>query len=112
MSRNGVRGWPSFLLRDIPPELRDRIEADAAYSEESLAEVMRSILCARFSLECDRVEAFSGPPAPIPRTATMIVRMQPELFHAIKAEADTSGESMRSLILGTLTAHYQEEAVT
>lgn len=104
---SGVRSWPSYLLQRIPPQLRTAIEEDAG--QNSMAEVIRAILCAHYSLDCEPPEYELQPgsiPERIPGHDRMLVRVQPELFEAIKQHSDESGETMRTVILDILEAHY------
>ena len=82
-----VREWPTYLLRDIPEATRAALEEDAELNGVSLAETMREILCAHYALDCEPVETFGRPPAYTVGTDTMILRVQPELFKAIKEDA-------------------------
>lgn len=104
----GVRSWPQFLIRDMPPELRESIEEDAAESQESMAEIMRGILCSHFGLTCDRVDSFTEPER-IAGTATYVLRMQPEVFRALRRESEATAIPMRTLVIGALQEHYEEE---
>lgn len=108
-----VRSWPTYLLRDIPEATRTALEEDAALNEQSMAETMRTILCSHYGLDCDPVEAFGRPPDKITGTDTMILRVQPALFAAIKADAGkadthygTPRGAMREIILRILAEHY------
>lgn len=109
-----VRSWPTYLLNGIPPEVRAAIEEDALEAEISLAEVMRQILCAHYDLQCEPVETFSKPPPPNQGTATMVLRVHPDLFSAIKKDAGQAGTSygtayggMRKRIIEILSQHYE-----
>ena len=109
-----VRRWPTYLLNGIPPEVRQAIEEDALAEEISLAEVMRQILCAHYELSCEPVETFSKPPPPNQGTATMVLRVHPDLFSAIKQDAGKAGTSygtayggMRKRIIEILSEHYE-----
>jgi len=103
-----VRSWPTYLLRDIPDEIRAAIEADAETEERSMAEIIREILCGHYELNCDPVEAF-GPAPKLPGTNTMVLRVQPEVFSAVKADAarmESQYGAMRKVIFSILKAHY------
>ena len=108
-----VRSWPTYLLNGIPPEVRAAIEEDAELDGVSLAEVMRGILCAHYGLNCETVDTFSKPPKPNRGTTTMVLRVHPELFAAIKEDAGQAGSSygtayggMRKRIIEILSDFY------
>ncbi len=108
-----VRSWPTYLLRDIPEETRTALEADALTEEKSLAECIREALCSHYELDCEPVEAIGRPPAPKKGVTTMVLRLQPALWEAIKADAgwaDTHYGSPRGaidrIIHGILSSHY------
>ena len=91
----------------MSPELRKQLELDAQDERLSLQEIVRSILCAHYDLDCtpksgtQRADQWNG-------AATVLLKnMQPELFSAIKEDAAETGKSMRSLILEALESHYQ-----
>ena len=99
---------PTFLLRNISESLREHLEADAKELDRPLQEVVRSILCAHYSLDCgpkqgkQRDEQWTG-------AQTILLKDLPtELFAAIKKDAKETGESMRSLLIQALENHYQE----
>ena len=101
-----------FLLRSMEPGLRKRLEKDAKRSKQPLIEVVRSILCEHYDLECTPI---TGDRTPWQRqwegSSTILLKLQPELFEAIKRDSEESGESMRVCVLGALEAHYAK-AVT
>lgn len=97
---------PYFLLRNMNRKLRHRLEADAKKANESLAETVRGILCEHYLIDCSEIEGA------IRRdvwnaSLTVLLKLQPELFQAIKDDSAESEESMRSLIIGALETHYQ-----
>jgi EAL domain-containing protein (putative c-di-GMP-specific phosphodiesterase class I) len=98
-----VLRWPSYLLKNIPPELRAEIEREAG--PRSLAETIRAILCAHFSLDCDQV-ASRNRFAKINGTETMILRLQPELFREIRREAEQRSVPTRTVIIEVLEKHF------
>lgn len=97
---------PNFLLRDLSVPLRLALEEDAERLDQSLQETVRAILCAHYSLDCSeirggkRTDVWNGAP-------TVLLKLQPELFHAIKEDSAHTGDSMRSLVISALEAHYQ-----
>lgn len=103
-----VRRWPSYLITRLPDALREAIEADAEESYTSMSEVMRQILCAHYELRCESVDRFGGPKPQ--GSDRFVLRVQPELFRAIKRDAEKSGTVMRTLMIDVLEAHYATEA--
>ena len=104
-----VREWPTYLLRDIPEDTRARIEEDASLDGTSMIEVVREILCTHYELDCEAVETSGPPPPPIKGTDTMLLRVQPALFSAIKKDAEQLSSpygATRKIVLQILTAHY------
>lgn len=77
-----------------------------------MQETIRGILCAHYDLECSplrsswpRDDARNG-------SQTILVRMHPELWVALKEDASETGESMQALTHAALAAHYERSAVT
>ena len=103
-----VGDWPDYLLWNVPEDLRAHIVADANARDLTLADAMRSILCERFELECPPVSKRYGKRRSA--SSNLLLRVQPELFQAVRGEAEAAGVSMRQLILTTLDEHYQEAA--
>ena len=99
-----VRKWPSYLITPLPETLRDAVEADAEENGESMSEVMRQILCGHYRLRCESVERFGGPKPE--GSDRFVLRMQPELFRALKRDAAKHHTTMKALVLETLSAHY------
>lgn len=97
----------TFLLRRMEPKLRKRIERDARKRKEPMIEVIRSVLCDHYSLDCSPITG-STQQARWNDTTTILLKIQPELFGAIKADSEESGETMRDIILSALDTHYQE----
>lgn len=95
----------TFLLRRMEPRLRKQIEKDAKKRKEPMIEVIRSVLCEHYDLDCApisgaiRIDRWND-------TATLLLKIQPELFTAIKNDSEETGETMRDLILAALEAHY------
>lgn len=89
----------------MSPHLRVALEADAIEAGKPIQNIMRGILCEHYDLDCSpiygniRKDAWKS-------AATMRLKMQPELFQALKEDAAETGESMRSLVMEALEAHY------
>jgi hypothetical protein len=102
-----VLDWPSYLLQRIPTELRAAISDDAREHDLSVADTIRSVLCAHYGLDCPpRGTGYNDRGTKDAGAERLVLRVQPELFDAIKA--DTSEQNMRATILKILEAHYQE----
>lgn len=95
--------WPTYLLKSIPPDVRKGIEQEAGTG--SMAEVIRSILCEHFDMDCEPVIA-RNKFLKINGTETMLLRLQPELWSAIQREARRRNIPHRSVIVEALADHY------
>ena len=98
-----LNDWPTYLLKQIPPEVRKGIEAEAGAG--SMIEVVRSILCDHFGLDCEPV-LMRNRFLTINGTETMVLRLQPELFKEIRKEAWRRKVPTRTVIIEALEAHY------
>ncbi len=101
-----VRTWPTYLLRDIEPGIRKAIEADAELDGASMIEVVRGILCGHYALDCEPVETSVRSPEKITGTDTMVLRLQPALWEAIKADAGPTYGATRKTITDILQNYY------
>jgi hypothetical protein len=104
-----LRDWPTYLLKSIPRDIREGIEQEAGTG--SMAEVIRSILCEHYGLDCEPVIA-RNKFLKINGTETMVLRLQPELWSAIKRDAKKQHRPHRSVIIEALADHYERSAVT
>lgn len=99
--------WTHFLLRNIDPKLLRRLNADAKQEGRSFSDLVRSRLCEHYELDCPPSGAHSkwefG-------ARTQLLKLQPELFQAIKEDAAETGLSMRGLVLEALEARYVTES--
>lgn len=96
----------TFLVRRMSDQLREALEAESKARDISLQDVMREILCAHYELDCEPVGPGVRKEAEWNGSPTVLLKMQPLLFSAIKKDAADSGESMRSLVLGALESRY------
>lgn len=99
---------PAYVLDNIPPAVRAGISDAASEANLSLADTIRAALCARFQLECPPIgkgyeRARDG------GATRMVLRVDQELFDAIKEEAYESSRSMRAVILDVLEGQFGEE---
>ena len=94
---------PHFLVRGLSPSLRAALEEDSR--ERPIQETVREILCAHYDLDCTPI---NGPAQHRTRSGslTILVKMQPELFSALKQDAAETGESMQSLVHKALESRY------
>lgn len=106
VSGMSVKSWPTYLLRDIPEATRAALEEDANLDGRGLAEVVREILCAHYDLDCEAVENSGPPPGHIRGTSTMLLRLQPELREAIRADAGPDRGATNRVIHEILAEHY------
>lgn len=102
---------PYFLIRGMSPALRLALELDSTEAGQPIQETVRRILCAHYDLECSPIEGSIRKDA-WESAATILVKMQPELFWAIKEDAAETGESMQVLCHQALEVHYSETPVT
>lgn len=97
--------WSTYLLKRVPEGLKADIAYEAASSSTSHANVVRDILCTHYGLDCPPHRAYLQPDWK-PEANTIFMRLQPELFGAIKAEAASRNAHQRDVILDVLKAHY------
>ena len=95
--------WPTYLLKNIPAEVRRGIEEDAGAG--SMSEVIRGILCAHYELDCEPVLT-RNKFLKVDGTETMVLRLQPELWKAIRREGKRRKIPTRSVIIEALELHY------
>ena len=96
--------WPAFLIRSIDPDVRTKITDYARDSMCSVQDVIRWALCERYELDCTPVS--SAYPDRDQGAATVVVRLPPEVFDALKEESKT-GVSMQDIVHHALF-HYVE----
>lgn len=104
MSRRRVASWPTYLLKQIPPQERRLLSAEAAAQNVSVNDIIRFILCARYNLNCPR-ESYRYDPDRDQGATNLLLRLQPKLAKALDREA-AGGESKRAIILDAITTHY------
>ena len=101
--------WPAYLLRGVPPLLRDQLSEQAAADDVSLADVIRQALCLHYDMDCD--PASNGYQSALDTGGDVIlVRLQPELWVAMKKETRSRYGETRKFILETLTHYLKETA--
>lgn len=105
VSKRSSSPWSTYLLKRVPEGLKADIAYEAAASSTSPANVVRSILCAHFDLDCPPRRAYLQPPFK-PERDTLFIRMQLPLFEAVKAEATLRNAPQRDVILSILKSHY------
>ena len=95
--------WPTYLLKNIPPEIRSHIEHEAGAG--AMSEVIRRILCSHYSLDCEPVLT-RNKFLRVNGTETMVLRLQPELWKVIKRDAKKRKRPTRAVIIEALELHY------
>jgi hypothetical protein len=92
---------PSYLLNGIPTALRRALSQRAAADDTSLADTIRAALCFHYGLNCPpRGRGYN--PTRDDGSEQMVLRISEQLLVCIKADSETSGETMRTLILNIL----------
>ena len=100
-----VIGWPSYLLRGIPPTLTDRLTNAALEADMSVNDIIRQALCARYRMDCPHESTmnthryYGGD--------VLLLRLQPELYRQIKKETRNRYGAVRTLILATLDDYLE-----
>lgn len=103
-----VSEWPAYVFHrqnGFSDALRASISDMAQRHDLSLADTCRSILCAHYGMDCD----LRGPGYSSDRdqgNPKFLLRVQPELWTEIQAEAQSTGRTMKAVVLDTLTAHF------
>ena len=93
-----VRNWPAYLLRGIPPDTRSLMSEQAEADDISLADVVRLSLCHHYRMDCDPA-SYSYQPTLDTGDDTLLIRLQPELWKAIKKETRGRYGETKKLIL-------------
>lgn len=102
-----VAQWPAYLLRGIPPSLRDALSDRALHDNVSLADVVRQALCYRYEMDCDYASTGYQPDLDTGNDF-LIVRVQPEVWRQVKKETRSRYGAFRQLILESLTDYLEE----
>lgn len=98
-----MSAWTVFLVRNLDPKLLKKINADARKAGRSRDDFLRSILCDYYSLDCPP----SGAGERLKTGAlTISLRLHPDLWAAIKEDAERSGESMQACVHEALSSRY------
>lgn len=101
-----VTNWPAYLLRGIPPGLRDQLSEQALADDVSLADVIRQALCARYRMECEHM-SFSYQADLDSGGDVILIRLQPEVYRLVKKETRNRYGAVRKLILESLTDYLE-----
>ncbi len=99
--------WPALKIKKFPPDLRAALQAEAGLRNDSIADVVRRHLCARYDLDCPPRSWLHHPRPPGP---DLYIRLQPKLKRALMREAAETGVSVRSIILQELGSVYERTA--
>lgn len=93
--------WVKFLVRDMDEGTLATFRKQADLEQVSVAEYMRQILCSHFGLDCVPSRAAARPDS---GSTTRLLRLQPELFAAIRERARVEGCSMQQVVKAALGA--------
>ena len=104
MARGGLI---PYLLKDIPESERRLLSATAAAPNISVADLVRSILCARYRLDSAQQSTNYNTEKDTGST-TLLLRLHPNLDAKLKRERARTGRSQRRIIIETITAHYKK----
>ncbi len=99
-----VARWPTYLLRNVPKNLRSAVVAEAVVNDESVADVIRSILCHRYKYHCPPASDHynnNGGTSP-----TILLRLQPRLHKRLRIEAKDTHTTVRAIIIRELEREY------
>ena len=72
-----------------------------------MSDVVRSLLCERYGLECPP-ESYRYEPDRDTGARTILLRLQPQLNARLEVEVARTGRSRRRIILETIEAHYKK----
>lgn len=86
-----------------PPELREKLVADAEEQDSNLTEVVIAILAGRYRVTFAPIGRRT---APNPTGEELNLRLPWDLKTAIGAAANVQGHSLQRQIIGELCAHY------
>ena len=88
---------PTYLLKNIPPDLREAISEAAAKENITLQSVIRRTLSEHYGLEPGRETRHTYRPQADTGSTRLVVRLEQELFNRIKQDA-----TMRQVIISIL----------
>jgi predicted HicB family RNase H-like nuclease len=96
----------SFIVRNLDPQLLRRLRTDARAEKRSLQDFIRHVLCEHYDLDCPSIGA-------TPRlelgARTKRVLLNREVWEALKADSEETGESMQQLVHQALAQRYVTE---
>ncbi len=102
-----AKGLVPYLLKDVPLSERRLLSSTAAARNISVADVVRSILCARYRLVCAQESTYYSAEKDTGST-TLLLRLHPNLDAKLKRERARTGRSQRRIILETIQSHYKK----
>lgn len=105
MTSGGVLTWPAYLLTNIPIPIRLSLSAQAEQDDVSVADTIRNILCTHYELDCPPVSAGGYRTSRDKHHTNLLLRVQPDLFRAIKRDAKRQRRTMRHIIMTILAEH-------
>ncbi len=99
-----VARWPTYLLRNVPENLRSAVVLEAAEDDVSVADVIRAVLCERYKHHCPPAsDHYNGAGGSSP---TILLRLQPRLHKRLLIEAKDTHTSVRAIIIRELEREY------
>lgn len=110
-SKRSSSPWVTYLLKRVPEGVKADIADEAQRTTSSHSNVVRAILCDHFGMDCQHAESRGRPPF-WPDRNTLFLRLQPELFSAIKQEAASRNAPMRDVVMEILRSHYNHNGRT
>jgi hypothetical protein len=96
----------SYLLTDIPPDLRSALSAVAAEKNRSIAEIVRFALAVHYEIGLRPRAQRSYMPGHDHGAGQLVIRGEAELFTAVRKEAQERDTTMRQVIIDILTDRY------
>jgi hypothetical protein len=102
-----VKNWPAYLLNNIPPTTTQGLIQEAVDRDLSVNDVIRQALCKRYGLDCEP-ESMTHV-AGLYKGGSILIRLQPELYKAIKKETRNQYGAVRALILDTLADYLEAQ---
>ena len=106
-----VAEWPSYVFHKpdgLPVTLREAISTEAREQDQSLADTIRGILCSHYDLDCPPRSKMGYQSDRDQGATKMVIRLQPELFQAIKEDSTERHLTIRLVILGILLDYFDE----
>ncbi len=95
------------MITRIPDPVRSELSREAEARNVSVQDVIRSVLCDRYRLNCPQASYGYEPARDTGVSDTIHLRMQKKLKHALERDAAKTNRPLRTVIIDTLEAHYE-----